>query len=137
LEIIGRPAGGEENAVRRRHFRYRTDLATQPDDVSPCDAMVTAIDAALTFTASRKLLTHEQVASLLDMLRLASLLPEEPGQARDAVEEAVASFAGHLLVSRRQLTDTLLDLRLRLRPPLDGASEPRPPQSGANPRVRV
>jgi hypothetical protein len=73
--------------ARRRHFRYLTDLATQPDHVSPCDAMVTAIDAALTFTASRKLLTHEQVASLLDMLRLASLLPEEPGQARDAVEE--------------------------------------------------
>jgi hypothetical protein len=137
LEIIGRPTGGEESQVRRRHSRYGTDLVTQPDDVSPCDATVTAIDAALTFTASRELLTQKQVTSLFDTLRLASSLSEEAGRTYEAVIEAVASFADRRLVSSTELTDALLDLRLRLRVPLNGASEAWPPESAANPRIRV
>ena len=124
--------------MRRLHFRRGTDLADQPAEASPRDAMVLVIDAALTFATSRKLFTQEQVASLFDMLRLAAPLPDEPGRTHDAaVDGAAACLVDRLLVSSTELVDTLLDLRLTVQAMVSDEPGTWSPQSAPNPLLHV
>lgn len=102
----------------RIHRQKRSQVQDAPL-ASPSDAIVSAIDAAMTFTSTRELLSGAQVASLFDMLLCAAGPHEETRATRDAIEGATGLWAHRRLVSTAELRDRLLDLRLTARPPHD------------------
>jgi hypothetical protein len=103
--------------VRRLHFRRGVESTENCVATPPSEVLISAIDGALTFSASHELLTADQVASVFAMLRISPPVAGDPGVLRDAVEDAAAVFDGRELVSGAELVDRLLDLRLAVRAP--------------------
>lgn len=104
-----------------RGSRLRRGLPARErcEAVSPVDAMVAAIDAALRFAGSRKLLAPKDVGGVFAMLRVASPVADDPGTVCEALNRAQRSVAGDDLVSGKVLVDRLLDVRLAVREPLE------------------
>ena len=122
-----------------RGSRLRRGLPSRErcEAVSPVDAMVAAIDAALRFAGSRKLLARKDVGGVFAMLRVASPVADEPGAVCDALDRAQRSFAGYDVISGTALVDRLLDVRLAVREPLEQSRVVNLEASGAFRLVRM
>ncbi len=108
--------------MRWQKRRQKAAAIEQTSLASPSDAIVLAIDAALTFTATREIWSGAQVVSLFDMLLCATRHHQETKTTHDAIEGATSLFAHRRLVSSAELRDRLLDLRLTARPAHDDAT---------------
>jgi hypothetical protein len=80
--------------------------------------MVAAIDAALRFAGSRKVLASTDVGGVFAMLRVASPVAHEPGPVCEALNRAQRSFVDRDVISSTDVADGLLDVRLAVREPL-------------------
>lgn len=110
--------------MRGLHFHHGARNIEDCPATTPGDALIAAIDSALTFARSRQTMTGAQAASMLAMVRVSSALSTEPGMLRDALEGAAAWSDGRDLISGAALVDRLLDMRLCVRAPLDDVQEP-------------
>jgi hypothetical protein len=101
----------------RLRKRRGAPSAERCETVSPAEAMIGALDAALRFTTSRELLAASHVRDLFALLDAASPVARDPGPVQDALARAQGAFVGRGVVSGTELTDRLLDVRLVARAP--------------------
>jgi hypothetical protein len=113
-ERAGASTGG---GVVRLRKRRGAPSAEHCEELSPSEAMIGALDAALLFTASRELLTAGHVRDVFALLDASSPVARDPGPVSDALQRARGALVGHGVVSGTEITDRLLDVRLVARAP--------------------